>query len=45
MLAPFTAAAIQCKAAMVGHFRKMIIGAVLARGDADVSLIDTCQHI
>ena len=45
MRAPFTAAAIKRKAAMVRHFRKMIIGAVIARGEADFSFIDTCQHI
>ena len=30
---------------MEGHFRKMIIGAGIARGEADSSLIGTCQHI
>ena len=30
---------------MGGHFRKMIIGARIARGEAKAPLIGTCQHI
>ena len=42
MLAPFTAVA---SAGMEGHCREVIIGVWIARGEANSSLIGTCQHI